>query len=82
MPVGVVKWFSEGKGYGFITPDVGGGGDLFVHATGIKGTGRQHLQEGERVEFDVIQGPRVPGLGTSRRAPKVVHNRPAESGTP
>jgi CspA family cold shock protein len=63
MPVGVVKWFSEGKGYGFITPDVGGGGHLFVHATGIKGTGRQSLQEGQRVEFEIIQGPKGPQAG-------------------
>ena len=60
MPVGVVKWFSEGKGYGFITPDVGGGGDLFVHATGIKGAERQSLKEGKRVEFEIIQGPKGP----------------------
>ncbi len=62
MPVGVVKWFSENKGYGFITPD-GEEKDLFVHATGIKGEGRQNLQEGERVEFEIIQGPKGPQAG-------------------
>jgi CspA family cold shock protein len=55
MPVGVVKWFSEDKGYGFITPD-GGGKDVFVHSNSIKGTGRQKLQEGQRVEFEITQG--------------------------
>ncbi len=59
MPVGVVKWFSEDKGYGFITPD-GGGKDVFVHSNSIKGTGRQNLQEGQRVEFEIIQGPKGP----------------------
>ncbi len=62
MPVGVVKWFSENRGFGYITPD-GGGEDVFVHSTGIKGTGRQHLQEGQRVEFEIIQGPRGPRAG-------------------
>ena len=59
MPVGVVKWFSEKKGYGFISPD-GGEKDVFVHTTGIKGTGRQNLQEGERVAFEIIEGPKGP----------------------
>jgi cold shock CspA family protein len=62
MPVGVVKWFSENKGYGFITPD-GGGNDVFVHSTGIKGTGYQSLKEGQRVEFEIIQGPKGPQAG-------------------
>jgi CspA family cold shock protein len=59
MAVGVVKWFSEGRGYGFITPD-GGGKDVFVHSTEIKGTGRQNLQEGQRVEFEITQGTKGP----------------------
>jgi cold shock CspA family protein len=59
MPVGVVKWFSENRGYGFITPD-GDGTDVFVHSTGIKGTERQNLREGQRVEFEIIQGPKGP----------------------
>ena len=62
MPVGVVKWFSEYRGYGFITPD-GGGKDVFVHSTGIKGTGYRNLQEGQRVEFVIIQGPKGPQAG-------------------
>jgi cold shock protein len=62
MPVGVVKWFSESRGYGFITPD-GGGKDVFVHSTGIKGTGYQNLKEGQRVEFEIIQGSKGPQAG-------------------
>jgi CspA family cold shock protein len=59
MPVGVVKWFNESRGYGFITPD-GGGKDVFVHSTAIKGTGHKNLQEGQRVEFEITQGPKGP----------------------
>ena len=62
MPVGVVKWFSENKGYGYISPD-GGGGDVFVHSTGIKGAEGQSLQEGQRVEFEIIQGQKGPQAG-------------------
>jgi CspA family cold shock protein len=59
MAVGVVKWFNESRGYGFITPD-GGGKDVFVHSTEIRGTGPQNLQEGQRVEFEITQGPKGP----------------------
>src|SRR2546426_10869653 len=59
MPVGVVKWFSESKGYGFIVPD-GGGKDLFVHSTGMKEAEGQGLKEGQRVEFEIIQGEKGP----------------------
>ena len=59
MPTGVVKWFSDQKGYGFIVRDEGGE-DVFVHHTGIQGTGRRSLQEGQRVEFEVTQGPKGP----------------------
>jgi CspA family cold shock protein len=52
MARGTVKWFSETKGYGFITLD-DGSGDVFVHHTGIQGTGFKTLAEGEAVEFDV-----------------------------
>lgn len=51
---GVVKWFSDQKGYGFIQRD--SGGDIFVHHTAIKGSGFRSLAEGERVEFTVGQG--------------------------
>ena len=52
---GVVKWFDDGKGFGFITPD-GGGKDLFAHFSEIQGTGFKSLAEGQRVEFDVKEG--------------------------
>ena len=49
---GMVKWFSEEKGYGFISPD-DGGEDLFVHYTEIEGSGYRSLKEGERVGYEV-----------------------------
>jgi CspA family cold shock protein len=58
MPHGKVKWFNDQKGYGFIEQD--GGPDVFVHHTGISGSGFKTLAEGEEVEFDVVQGPKGP----------------------
>ena len=56
MPQGTVKWFDDGKGYGFIRPD-DGGEDLFVHYTGIEGRGgHKSLDEGDKVAYEVIQG--------------------------
>ena len=55
MPQGTVKWFNDEKGYGFITPD-DGGEDLFVHHTGIAGSGFKSLEEGESVSYEVTQG--------------------------
>lgn len=57
MTKGVVKWFSNQKGYGFITPD-GGGKDVFVHHSVIQGDGYKTLDEGQKVEFDITQGPK------------------------
>ena len=56
MAKGTVKWFSNQKGYGFIVTD--NGKDIFVHHTAIKGEGYKTLQEGQAVEFDIIQGPK------------------------
>jgi CspA family cold shock protein len=53
---GKVKWFSNQKGYGFITPE--SGKDLFVHHTAIQGEGYKTLEEGQEVEFEVKQGPK------------------------
>ena len=57
MAKGVVKWFSNQKGYGFITPD-GGGKDVFVHHIAIQADGYKTLDEGQNVEFEVTQGPK------------------------
>ena len=55
MATGIVKWFNDSKGYGFITPS-DGGEDLFVHHSGIAGTGFKSLTEGAKVEFEATQG--------------------------
>ena len=56
MATGVVKWFNSEKGYGFISQD--GGPDVFVHFSAIQETGFRNLEENEKVEFDVSQGPK------------------------
>ena len=56
MANGTVKWFNDAKGYGFISQE--GGEDVFVHHTAIQMDGFRTLKEGERVEFEVTQGPK------------------------
>ncbi len=56
MARGKVKWFSNQKGYGFITPE--SGADVFVHHTAIQGDGYKTLDEGQEVEFDIEKGPK------------------------
>ena len=56
---GTVKWFNDEKGFGFITPE-GGAKDCFVHHSSIQANGFKSLNEGDRVEFDMIQEPKGP----------------------
>lgn len=55
---GTVKWFNKQKGYGFVEQDEGG--DVFVHFSAILGEGFKNLEEGERVEFEVVEGEKGP----------------------
>ncbi|HBK85761.1 MAG TPA: cold-shock protein [Firmicutes bacterium] len=56
--IGTVKWFNQKKGYGFITSE--GNEDVFVHFSAIQGEGFKTLDEGQQVEFEVVDGPRGP----------------------
>ena len=58
MTSGIVKWFDERKGYGFIEQEEGP--DVFVHYSGITGSGFKSLNEGDRVEFEIKDGPKGP----------------------
>lgn len=59
MATGTIKWFNEAKGFGFISQE-GGGKDVFVHYTAIKGDGFRTLKEGQAVSFDIENGPKGP----------------------
>ena len=63
MATGIVKWFSNAKGYGFISPD-NGGEDVFAHFSPIESEGYRTLKEGQKVEFDISDGPK--GLQASK----------------
>ncbi|GCD18717.1 cold-shock protein [Cellulomonas fimi] len=59
MPVGTVKWFNAEKGFGFIAPE-DGGPDVFAHYSAIQTSGYRSLEENQKVQFDVTQGPKGP----------------------
>jgi cold shock protein len=59
MPIGTVKFYNTGKGYGFITPE-GGAKDVFVHASALEAVGMSPLSEGQRVSFDIQPDQRGP----------------------
>jgi CspA family cold shock protein len=63
MPTGTVKWFSDEKGFGFITPD-DDGKDLFVHHSAIQGDGYKSLPEGAKVSYEAEQGPKGPAAAS------------------
>lgn len=67
MATGTVKWFNDSKGFGFITQD-DGGADVFVHFSSVKSEGFKTLAEGQKVSYDVEQGPK--GLQAANVVPK------------
>ncbi len=67
MATGLVKWFNENKGYGFIQAD-GTDQDVFVHYSAIQGDGFKTLMEGQKVEFDLIDGPKGPQAANVAKA--------------
>ena len=66
MANGTVKWFNDAKGFGFISQE--GGDDVFVHHTAINMDGFRTLKEGEKVEFDVVRGPKGLQAANVRRS--------------
>jgi cold shock protein len=59
MTTGIVKWFNEAKGFGFISPD-DGSKDVFVHFSAIQASGFRKLEEGQKVQFEIVAGPKGP----------------------
>jgi CspA family cold shock protein len=66
MASGTVKWFNDAKGFGFIAQE--GGKDVFVHHTANNADGFRSLKEGERVEFDIVEGPKGLQAANVRKA--------------
>src|SRR6202043_499749 len=71
MAQGTVKWFNADKGYGFIAPD-DGSGDVFVHFSAIEANGYRSLEENQKVEYNVTQGPKGPQAGQVRALSRLV----------
>jgi cold shock protein len=67
MPTGTVKWFNAEKGFGFIVPD-DGSQDLFAHYSAIESSGYRTLEEGQKVTFEVAQGPKGPQAASIKTA--------------
>ena len=63
MAVGTVKWFNPTKGYGFITPEKGGGADVFVHISDVQNAGLNTLNEGQRVSYEIKTDKGKPAAG-------------------
>ena len=65
MAKGTVKWFNDKKGFGFITPE--SGPDVFVHHSAIHSDGFKTLAEGDKVEFEIVEGPKGPGAANVKK---------------
>ena len=76
MPTGVVKWFNESKGFGFVTPDEGGN-DIFAHFSDITGGGFRTLRESQRIEYELKSGPKGPQAANIRSLDAELPARPA-----
>ena len=77
MEHGTVKWFNNEKGFGFITVD--GGDDVFVHFSAIQGDGFKSLEEGQEVEFTIVEGARGPQARVWAQAPWPVPSSRSEA---
>ena len=69
MATGMVKWFNDSKGYGFIQADDGQTRDVFVHYSAITGEGFKSLAEGQQGVFDLVDGPKGPQASNVMKAP-------------